>query len=164
MNRDEVANWLNAEANAIDAGKVPNRSTAIKMREAARAISAMGIGVKPLELIDKLKSGIGTTEFTETDDFGNYTNSAVTCDDVDAAVELMVEAAHELERLSALEPTGVSVEQAAQVLLDAIPQRHIIAERVHQNTDASSVGTIELALMHALKDLGYPTPPQGEAE
>ena len=58
--------------------------------------------------------------------------------------------------------SGVSIEQAAQVLLDAIPQRRSIAERVHQNTDASSVGTIELALMYALKDLGYPTPPQGE--
>lgn len=47
----------------------------------------------------------------------------------------------------------VSVGEAARVLLDREYVRRQISERIHQNTDASSVGQIEVALMHALRAL-----------
>lgn len=45
----------------------------------------------------------------------------------------------------------VSVREAALVLLDHIAKRYRIAEYIHQNTDASSIGAVDLALMHAFR-------------
>ncbi|GAA6176889.1 Lar family restriction alleviation protein [Sulfitobacter pacificus] len=57
---------------------------------------------------------------------------------------------------SAMPQQEVTVKDAAKVLLDAMPVRHQIADRIRANTDASSTGCIELAMMYALKDVAFP--------